>query len=183
MENMARCAWAKGDLMERYHDDEWCVPLHDDAVLFEFLLLESFQAGLSWAIVLNKRENFRRALDGFDASKIAGYGEDKIESLMADASIVRNGRKLRAAVTNARVFLQIQAEFGSFDSYLWRFTNGQVVRQRVQPMPASSPLSDEISADLKRRGMKFVGTVIIYSFLQAAGMVDDHQPGCFKAHE
>lgn len=165
--------------MIRYHDEEWGIPCHDDRVLFEFLLLEGFQAGLSWACILNKRENFRRAMDGFDPVKIAEYGEEKIEELLADASIVRSLRKLMAAVGNARAFLAIQREFGSFDAYLWGFTSGQVVREHALPMPASTELSDRISSDLKKRGMKYVGTVIVYSFLQAVGVVDDHEPGCY----
>lgn len=180
MAEMPRCAWARGaENMIRYHDEEWGIPCHDDRVLFEFLLLEGFQAGLSWACILNKRENFRRALDGFDPVKIAEYGEEKIEELLADASIVRSRRKLMAAVGNARAFLAIQREFGSFDAYLWGFTSGQVVREHALPMPASTELSDRISSDLKKRGMKYVGTVIVYSFLQAVGVVDDHEPGCY----
>lgn len=181
MSEIKRCAWAQGsDNMVRYHDMEWGTPCHDDAKLFEFLLLESFQAGLSWACVLNKRENFRRALDGFDPQKIAQYGEDKLSSLMEDASIIRSRRKLEAAVNNARIFLDMQREFGSFGAYLWQFTQGKNVHSYSVPMPASTPLSDCISKDLKRRGMKYVGTVIVYSYLQAVGIVDDHEPDCFR---
>ena len=175
-----RCAWAKGaENMLRYHDEEWGRPCHDDRMLFEFLLLESFQAGLSWACVLNKRENFRRALDGFDPGKIALYGEEKIEALLQDASIIRSGRKMQAAVNNARVFLQIQKEFGSFDAYLWSFTNGKIVQNHNHGAPVSSPLSDAVSRDLKKRGMNYVGTVIVYSYLQAVGVVNDHEESCF----
>ena len=182
MEEKQRCAWAKGaENMIRYHDTEWGRPCHDDCTLFEFLLLESFQAGLSWACVLNKRENFRRVLDGFDPDVIARYDAEKIEQLMQDASIIRSRRKLEAAVGNARAFLAIQKEFGSFDAYLWSFTGGKVVHSRNVGTPVSSPLSDAVSKDLKKRGMKYVGTVIVYSYLQAAGVVDDHEEGCFCA--
>ena len=183
MDNKPRCAWAKGaENMIRYHDDEWGRPCHDDRVLFEFLLLEGFQAGLSWACVLNKRENFRRALDGFDPVAIAQYGEDKIETLLQDASIIRSRRKLEAAVGNAKAFLQIQKEFGSFDAYLWGFTEGKTVHSRNIGAPVSSPLSDAVSKDLKKRGMKYVGTVILYSYLQAMGVVNDHEETCFCAN-
>ena len=184
MSDRKRCAWAKGaENMIRYHDEEWGRPCHDDRVLFEFLLLEGFQAGLSWACVLNKRENFRRALDGFDPEKIAGYGEGKIEALLQDASIIRSRRKLEAAVGNAQAFLRIQKEFGSFDAYLWSFTDGKVVHSHNRGMPVSSPLSDAVSKDLKKRGVKYAGTVIIYSYLQAMGVVDDHEEDCFCAQE
>jgi DNA-3-methyladenine glycosylase I len=180
MEELKRCAWARGEEMTRYHDAEWGVPVHEDGKLFEMLLLEGFQAGLSWATVLHKRENFRRALDGFDARKIAQYGQEKLDALMTDPAIIRSGRKLRAAVENARAFLAIQREYGSFDRYLWGFTGGRVVRQDLTPMPASTALSERISGDLKRRGMKFVGPVIVYSLLQSVGVVDDHEPDCFR---
>ncbi len=180
MDEWKRCAWARGEKMARYHDQEWCVPEHRDGKLFEMLLLEGFQAGLSWSTVLNKREAFRRALDGFDARRIASYGQEKLDELMQDAAIIRSGRKLRAAVDNARVFLSIAEEFGSFDRYLWGFTGGRVVRLDASPMPASSALSERVSKDLKRRGMRFVGPVIVYSFLQSVGMVDDHDADCFR---
>ena len=184
MDERSRCGWGRGaEFMVRYHDEEWGKPCHDDRVLFEFLLLEGFQAGLSWACILKKRENFRRALDGFDPEVIAGYGEEKIEELLKDAGIVRSRRKLTAAVGNAKAFLAIQREFGSFDAYLWGFTGGQVVREHVLPAPVSTELSDRISRDLKKRGMKYVGTVIVYSYLQAVGVVDDHEPGCFLYRE
>ena len=179
-----RCTWAKGNgNMIRYHDEEWGKPCHDDRKLFEFLLLEGFQAGLSWACVLNKRENFRRALDGFDPVIIAQYGQEKIEALLQDASIIRSRRKLEAVVGNAKVFLAIREEFGSFDAYLWSFTDGKTVRSRNVGAPVSSPLSDAVSKDLKKRGMKYVGTVIVYSYLQAVGVVDDHEAACFCASE
>lgn len=181
MEEMKRCGWARGEAMVRYHDEEWGIPLHDDARLFELLLLEGFQAGLSWAVVLNKREAFRRALDGFDAPKIAAYDEARIEALLQDESIIRSRRKLRAAVRNARAFLEIQRQYGSFDAYLWRYTGGSPLPPGAMPPPASTPLSEEISRDLKKRGMQYVGPVIIYSFMQAAGLVNDHEPDCFRA--
>ena len=182
MEPIKRCAWARGaENMIRYHDEEWGKPCHDDKVLFEFLLLEGFQAGLSWACVLNKRENFRRALDGFDAERIARYDAEKIDELMQDEGIIRCRRKLEGAVTNARIFLRMQEEYGSFDKYLWSFTDGQVVHNYNHGAPVSSPLSDAISKDLKKRGMKYVGTVIVYSYLQAMGVVDDHEEDCICA--
>ena len=181
MEEKKRCGWARGEAMVRYHDEEWGIPLHDDARLFELLLLEGFQAGLSWAVVLNKREAFRRALDGFDAQKIAAYDEARIEALLQDDSIIRSRRKLRAAVCNARAFLEIQRQYGSFDAYLWRYTEGSPLPPGAMPPPASTPLSEEISRDLKKRGMQYVGPVIIYSFMQAAGLVNDHETDCFRA--
>ena len=182
METIKRCTWARGaENMIRYHDEEWGKPCHDDKVLFEFLLLEGFQAGLSWACVLNKRENFRRALDGFDAEKIARYDAEKIDDLMQDKGIIRCRRKLEGAVTNARVFLRMQEEYGSFDKYLWSFTDGRVVHNHNHGAPVSSALSDAISKDLKKRGMKYVGTVIVYSYLQAMGVVDDHEEDCICA--
>lgn len=176
-----RCRWAnpKNPLYVRYHDEEWGVPLHDDQKLFELLILENFQAGLSWECVLNKREAFRRAFEGFDPACVSTYGEDKLESLRSDASLIRNRLKLRAAVTNARAFCAIQREWGSFDRYLWHWTDGRILRETGL---VSSPLSDAISADLKRRGMKFVGTVIVYSYLQAAGLLQSHERDCEWAH-
>ena len=172
-----RCRWAnpKNPLYVRYHDEEWGVPLHDDQKLFELLILENFQAGLSWECVLNKRGAFRRAFEGFDPACVSTYGEDKLESLRSDASLIRNRLKLRAAVTNARAFCAIQREWGSFDRYLWHWTDGRTLRETGL---VSSPLSDAISADLKRRGMKFVGTVIVYSYLQAAGLLQSHEREC-----
>lgn len=175
-----RCRWvAPGDPdMLRYHDHEWCRPHHDERYLFELLLLESFQAGLSWACILHKREAFRAAFDDFDPQKIAEYDAQKCEALAQNAAIVRNRRKISAAVTNARVFLDIAAEWGSFDRYIWHFTDGQTVRRGAGEMPVTSPLSDEVSANLQRRGMRFVGSTIIYSYLQSIGVVNDHEPDC-----
>ena len=177
-----RCSWAENqpEIYIRYHDEEWGIPCHDDKKLFEFLLLEMFQAGLSWLTVLKKRENFRRAFAGFDVQKVASYQEADIKRLLNDAGIVRNRAKIEAAVNNAKVFIKIREEFGSFDKYLWGFTDEQVIKSDGKTIPARTPLSDTISKDLKRRGMKFVGSVIIYSYLQATGVVNDHEKGCFK---
>ena len=160
----------------QYHDEEWGVPVHDDHKLFEMLILEGFQAGLSWECILNKREAFRRAFDGFDLEKVCGYGQEKVETLMQEPSIIRNKLKIRAAVNNARIFRIIQQEWGSFDRYLWHWTEGQVMYETGK---ASSELSDAVSEDLKRRGMKFVGTVIVYSYLQAVGVINSHEETCF----
>ena len=160
----------------RYHDHEWGVPEHDDRKLFEMLLLECFQAGLSWECVLNKREAFREAFDGFDVEKISRYDEARCEALLA-APIIRNRLKIRAAVTNSRVFRQLQAEFGSFDAYIWGFTHGQTIGESCE-LRTSSPLSDAVSRDLKRRGMKFVGSTIVYAYLQAIGVYDAHAETC-----
>lgn len=180
-----RCRWAdpSSELYTAYHDQEWGRPEHDDCRLFEMLILEGFQAGLSWITILKKREAFRRAFDGFDLAAVAGYDSEKLAALMTDPGIVRNRRKIEAAVTNAAAFLKIQREFGSFDRYLWGFTQGQVILNRENQLRASSELSDRISADLKRRGMKFVGTVVIYSFLQAVGVVNDHETDCWRYPE
>ena len=177
---MRRCRWCnlENPLYVAYHDREWGVPVHDDGRLFEMLILEGFQAGLSWECILNKREAFRRAFDGFDVRKVAAYDSEKIEELMLDRGIVRNRLKISSAVANARVFLLIQREFGSFDRYLLKFTGGAVVHECGL---ATSPLSDAISKDLRRRGMKFVGSTIIYAFLQAIGVIDSHEPECFLA--
>jgi DNA-3-methyladenine glycosylase I len=178
------CNWPGNDtLMRAYHDEEWGVPLHDDCKLFEFMVLDAFQAGLSWRTILYKRENFRRAFDGFDMEKIALYNEDKIQLLMQDASIVRNQAKIRATVMNANAFLRIQKEFGSFDAYIWQFTKGKpIVNQPTcnAEIPAKSAESDAMSKDLLKRGFKFVGSTICYAFMQAAGMVNDHLEGCSK---
>lgn len=178
MENRTRCSWCnlKNELYVRYHDEEWCRPKFDEQYLFEMLLLESFQAGLSWECVLNKRENFRAAFDGFDAAKIAGYSEDKVQELLGNSGIIRNRLKIRAAIGNSRVFLHIQQEFGSFRAYLARFTKEKIIRELGK---TTSELSDSISADLQRRGMKFVGSTIIYSYLQAIGIICSHEEGCF----
>lgn len=178
-----RCRWVnpKNPRYIHYHDREWGRPHHDDGYLFEMLVLESFQAGLSWECILNKREAFRAAFDGFDCRKVAAYTPDKLEALRNDPSIVRNRRKIAAAVHNAGVFLAIQAEFGSFARYIWHFTGGEQVVHRDGVIRATSPLSDAVSLDLKRRGMRFVGSTIIYSYLQAVGVIDDHEPDCYLA--
>ena len=176
------CNWPGQDaLMLAYHNHEWGVPLHDDRKLFEFLVLDAFQAGLSWRTILYKRENFRRAFEAFDVYKIALYDEAKIQELMQYASIVRNQGKIRATVGNARAFLQVQAEFGSFDKYIWQFTGGKTIDNHPKcnaDIPAKSPESDAMSKDLLKRGFKFVGSTICYAFMQAAGMVNDHLEGC-----
>ncbi len=179
-----RCDWP-GDnkLMTEYHDTEWGVPLHEDRKLFEFLLLDNAQAGLSWQTILNKRENYRKAFDNFDPTKIARYNKRKITSLLNNPGIVRNRLKVQSAVTNARAFLEIQAEFGSFDAYIWQFVNGTPIRNRwksLKDIPATSPESDAMSKALKKRGFKFVGSTICYAFMQSAGMVNDHLTRCFR---
>ena len=178
MGEVIRCSWAnpKNHCYIQYHDEEWGVPVHDDQKLFEMLILESFQAGLSWECILNKREAFRQAFDGFALEKGCGYGEDKLEELQHDSGIVRNKLKIRSAVNNAKIFRSIQEEWGSFDRYLWHWTEGKMICETGK---VSSELSDAISKDLKRRGMKFVGTVIIYSYLQAVGVIDSHEKKCF----
>ncbi|MCG6933240.1 MAG: DNA-3-methyladenine glycosylase I [Gallionella sp.] len=182
-----RCAWAGDDALYRqYHDTEWGVPLHDDRALFEFLILEGAQAGLSWITILRKRENYRAAFDNFDATRIAAYGANKIESLLKDAGIVRNRLKVAAAVTNARKFLEVQQEFGSFDSFIWDFVDGTPKQNRWgshAEIPASTPESDAMSKELKRRGFKFVGSTICYALMQATGMVNDHTTDCFRYGE
>ena len=179
-----RCGWCKGDsLYEAYHDQEWGVPVKDDTLLFEFLVLETFQAGLSWITILKRRENFRVAFDHFDYRKIATYTETKILSLLQDEGIIRNKLKVRATVTNAQAYIQIQQEFGSFSAYIWEFVNNTPVKNEVidyKDAPANTPTSDAISKDLKKRGFKFVGSTIIYAFMQATGMVNDHQVDCFR---
>ena len=170
----------KNPLYVAYHDEEWGKPLHDDRGLYELLILESFQAGLSWECVLNKRENFRAAFEGFDPGRVSEFGEEKLAALKGDKGIIRNGRKLLAAVTNSRVFRDIQREYGSFDRYIWGFTGGEVLTESYEER-TTSPLSDEVSADLKRRGMTFVGSTIIYSYLQAIGVINAHGSECFLA--
>ncbi len=176
------CGWTSANLlMKTYHDTEWGVPLHDDRKLFEFLLLDAFQAGLSWSTILNKRENFRKAFDNFDAEIISKYGKRKIESLLKNEGIIRNKLKINAAVTNAKQFLKIQNEFGSFDKYIWQFTGGKTIVNKFSSMreiPASSKESDAMSKDLIRRGFKFAGSVICYAFMQASGMINDHIITC-----
>lgn len=179
---MDRCNWVdeKSEIYIKYHDEEWGVPKYDDAYLFEILVLESFQAGLSWLTVLKKREAFRKAFDGFDVNKIVNYDEYKIEKLLNNAQIIRSKSKINATINNAKIFLKIQKEFGSFSNYIWGFTDGKIIKNTDDELKVSSPLSDKISKDLKKRGMKYVGSVIIYSYLQAVGIVDDHQKICFK---
>jgi len=184
MEEKNRCNWCVGiDLYEKYHDEEWGVPVYDDQKLFEFLLLETFQAGLSWITILKKRENFRVAFDHFDYLKVALYTEDKIQELMQNAGIIRNQLKIRAAVTNANSFIKIQEEFGSFSNYIWAFTDNKTIVNRpssLKEVPATSDVSDKISKDLKKRGFKFVGSTVVYAHMQATGMVDDHVADCWK---
>jgi DNA-3-methyladenine glycosylase I len=177
----ARCAWARTPLYETYHDTEWGVPLHDDRALFEFLVLEGAQAGLSWETILNKRENYRRAFNQFAVEKVAYYTAKNIARLLADPGIVRNRLKVHSAVTNARAYLKVQAEFGSFDSYIWRFVNGQPIHNAwtsLRQIPPRTELSDAISKDLKSRGFNFVGSTIVYAHMQATGMVNDHLLSC-----
>jgi DNA-3-methyladenine glycosylase I len=176
-----RCHWATSPLMIEYHDKEWGVPVHDDRVLFEFLILEGAQAGLSWETILNKRENYRRAFDRFDAAKIARYDAKKVRSLMADAGIVRNRLKIASTISNAKAFLDLQKEFGSFDRYIWQFVGGTPKINHwksSQRLPARTPESDAMSKDLKKRGFRFVGSTICYAFMQATGMVNDHSADC-----
>jgi DNA-3-methyladenine glycosylase I len=179
-----RCPWClSSPLMMEYHDEEWGTPVHDDALHFEYIVLDSFQAGLSWSTILNKRENFRKAFDNFDPVIISKYKEAKIEKLMNDAGIIRNRLKVLATVTNAKAFLAIQKEFGSFDKYIWQFTKGKTIRNKFaapKEVPAKTIESDEMSKSLYDRGFKFVGSTICYAYMQAAGMVDDHLAGCFK---
>ena len=178
-----RCAWCeKDDLYRKYHDEEWGIPVYDDATLFEFLILETFQAGLSWYTVLAKRDSFREAFDQFDYQKIAQYPEDKIQELMANPSIIRNQLKIRATVSNAVAFMKVQEEFGSFSKYIWGFTDGKPIDNKpktLKDVPATTPLSDAISKDLKKRGFKFVGSTVVYAHMQATGMVNDHIESCF----
>jgi DNA-3-methyladenine glycosylase I len=178
---VSRCHWAGTDLSIAYHDREWGVPVHDDRTLFEFLILEGAQAGLSWEIILRKRENYRAAFDNFDPRRVTKYDQRKIEKLLGDEGIIRNRLKVDAAVRNARAFLEIQQEFGSFDKYVWRFVEGRTIkRKRGAPLQTTTTESDLMSKDLKQRGFKFVGSTICYSFMQAVGMVNDHEPGCFR---
>ena len=183
---MNRCGWARNDLAIRYHDEEWGVPVHDDRRWFEFLILEGAQAGLSWDTILRKREHYRRAFAGFDPDAVARFDESQIESLLADPGIVRNRLKVASAVKNARAFLKVQEEFGSFDAYIWRFVEGRPVMnawRTLEEIPARTPLSDAISKDLKKRGFTFVGTTICYALMQATGLVNDHLIGCFRHRE
>ena len=183
---VGRCDWARNDQAIRYHDEEWGVPVRDDRRWFEFLVLEGAQAGLSWDTILKKRERYRAAFDGFDPEIVAGYDGAKVEALLADPGIVRNRLKVHAAVTNARAFLEVQREFGSFDSYIWRFVDGRPLRnswRAISEVPARTDQSDAMSKDLKRRGFTFVGTTICYALMQATGLVNDHLVGCFRHAE
>ncbi len=180
-----RCAWCdeNSEIYKAYHDLEWGVPLHDDTELFEMLILEGMQAGLSWITILKKRDNFRKAFDGFDVRAVAAYDSDKVEALLQDSGIIRNRLKINAAIKNAEAFISIQEEFGSFDKYIWSFVNYRPLQNSftsMEEIPAKTELSDDISKELKKRGMSFVGSTIIYAFMQAVGMVNDHQTGCFR---
>lgn len=179
-----RCPWTGDDAMyQKYHDTEWGVPLYNDQKLFEFLILETFQAGLSWYTILKKRKNFRRAFDNFDYKKVARYDEQKYESLLSDAGIIRNRLKIKAAITNAKAFIEVIKEFGSFSSYIWAFTGGKPIVnsfKSLDEVPAKTALSNKISGDLKKRGFKFVGSTVVYAHMQATGMVNDHLTECFR---
>ncbi len=182
-----RCDWAGHDpLYNDYHDKEWGVPVYDDESIFEFLILETFQAGLSWITILRKRENFRKAFDNFDYKRIAGYDENKVQELLENAGIIRNKLKIRATISNARAFIKIQDEFGSFSKYIWGFVNGKPIQNSfkgLKDLPAKTNLSDKISKDLKKHGFKFVGSTVIYAHMQATGMVNDHYVHCFRHKE
>ena len=182
-----KCGWCIGDdLYEAYHDKEWGVPVYDDATLFEFLVLETFQAGLSWITVLRKRENFRKAFDDFDYKKIANYKQNKIDLLLEDAGIIRNKLKVKATITNAQAFMKIQDEFGLFSKYIWGFVDGKPIKNKFKNYknaPANTALSDALSKDLKKRGFKFVGSTVVYAYMQATGMVNDHEIECFRYPE
>ena len=179
---MKRCKWVneKSEIYIKYHDEEWGVPKYNDRDLFELLILESFQAGLSWLTVLKKRDAFRMAYDNFDVNKVSQYSDNKIAELLNNSNIIRSKSKILASINNANIFIQIQKEFGSFSNYIWSFTDGKIIKNTTDNLPVSTALSDKISKDLKRRGMKYTGTVIIYSYLQAIGVVNDHEKGCFK---
>lgn len=179
---MYRCSWLDetSEIYVKYHDNEWGVPKYDDRELFELLVLESFQAGLSWLTVLKKREAFRNAFDDFDVEKVASYGQAKVEELLQNKDIIRSRGKINAAILNAKVFINIQKEYGSFSNYIWGFTNGEIIKNKDDNFQVSTPLSDKISKDLKKKGMKYVGTVIVYSYLQSVGIVNDHELKCFK---
>ena len=183
MENKTRCAWCeKDDLYRKYHDNEWGKPVYDDETIFEFLILETFQAGLSWYTVLAKRENFRKAFDNFDLMKIANYSEEKIAELAEDAGIIRNKLKIKATVTNAQAFIKVQEEFGTFSKYIWGFVDGKPIDNQpktLSEVKATTPISDALSKDLKKRGFKFVGSTVMYAHMQATGMVNDHVTSCF----
>jgi DNA-3-methyladenine glycosylase I len=182
-----RCAWPTGNqLMIDYHDHEWGIPLHDDVKIFEFMVLDAFQAGLSWLTILKKRENFRKAFDDYDVKRIASYGEDNYNRLMNDAGIIRNRLKITATIENAKQYQKVQQEFGSFNAYIWHFTDGKSVINKwssIKELPAKTELSDRISKDLLKRGFKFVGSTIVYAFMQAMGIVNDHTTDCFRYDE
>lgn len=179
---MQRCHWVdlKSEIYIKYHDEEWGVPVYDDRELFELLVLESFQAGLSWLCVLNKREAFRQALDNFDPIKISKYNEEKINTLLQNKEIIRSRRKIEATINNAKIFLDIKKEWGTFSNYIWHFTNHKIIKNIDDNFNTTSPLSDEVSNDLRKRGMKYTGSVIIYSYLQAIGVINDHEINCYK---
>ncbi|RJQ18219.1 DNA-3-methyladenine glycosylase I [Candidatus Woesearchaeota archaeon] len=179
---MKRCAWPKNELAIQYHDHEWGLPVHDDRKLFEAIILDAFQAGLSWDTILKKRENFRKAFDNFDAKKIAKYDEKKVKQLMNNEGIIRNNLKIKAAITNAKAFLHVQKEFGSFDKYIWQFVSHKPIinkRKSIKEIPAKTEISDAMSKDMKKRGFAFCGSTICYAFMQAVGMVNDHTVDCF----
>lgn len=182
-----RCGWCEGDeLYETYHDQEWGVPVFDDKIIFEFLVLETFQAGLSWITVLRKRENFRKAFDNFDYTKIANYSTQKYEELIINAGIIRNKLKIKATVTNAQKFIEIQKEFGSFSNFIWSYVEDKPIQNYItnyKNSASTSPISDRLSKDLKKRGFKFVGSTVMYAFMQAVGMVNDHEISCFRHQE
>ena len=182
METKKRCFWVnpQNELYCRYHDEEWGTPIRDDQTMYELFLLETFQAGLSWITILRKREAFRAAFDGFDVRKVAAYGEEKINLLLQDAAIIRSRGKIIGAIANAKIVQELQKEFGSFCNYLWSFSGGKVVVQKSGGYRTTSPISDRMSVDMKKRGMRYVGSVTIYSFLQAAGLVNDHEAGCYR---
>lgn len=180
---MHRCEWATTESAILYHDLEWGVPVHDDTKLFELLILEGAQAGLSWQTILNKRQRYIEVFDGFDPEKIARYGSEKIEALLSDPGIVRNRRKIESAIQNARAFLEIQKEFGSFDFFIWQYVDFKAIHNQylqISQLPAKNEISEKISLDLRKRGMNFIGPTIIYAFMQAVGMVNDHTLGCFR---
>lgn len=182
---MKRCFWVdeKSPIYVKYHDEEWGVPKYDDRELFELLILESFQAGLAWITVLRKREAFREAFDNFDVKKVANYNSSKVEELLKNEKIIRSRNKIESAIKNAGIFMEIQNEYGSFSNYIWGFTDNKIIKRETDDLPVSTPLSDKISKDLKKRGMKYVGTVIIYSYLQAIGIVNDHDKDCFRCNK
>jgi DNA-3-methyladenine glycosylase I len=182
-----RCGWCEGDsLYKAYHDTEWGVPVKDDGTIFEFLILETFQAGLSWITILRKRENFRKAFDHFDYKKIARYDQEKIDELLQNAGIIRNKLKVNATVSNAKAFIKVQNEFGTFSNYIWDFVNGKPIKNKFKnykDAPANTTVSDALSKDLKKRGFKFVGSTVVYAHMQATGMVNDHETSCFRYNE